>query len=181
MIHVKNISIGEPKTMADYQLSKHAGVMWLYSEDGQNWYEVQKHFRVETLKVAYARDGGVACLSYDVSAINPIGLSVIEIENNTANRQIDLSGYWFYRDGKFIFDYALKAEDERNILLSKVSSKAAEWEKDLLLRLISDEDRENLKEYRFYAKSLQAMEFSAITDKTSYNAIKWPVSPEISS
>ncbi|EQC1369324.1 tail fiber assembly protein, partial [Escherichia coli] len=27
----------------------------------------------------------------------------------------------------------------------------------------------------------QAMDFSVITDKTSYNAIEWPVSPEGSS
>ncbi|EAA0484766.1 tail fiber assembly protein, partial [Shigella flexneri] len=46
---------------------------------------------------------------------------------------------------------------------------------------ISDEDREKLKAYRIYAKSLQAMDFSVITDKTSYNAIEWPASPEISS
>ncbi|EFJ9468542.1 tail fiber assembly protein, partial [Escherichia coli] len=38
-----------------------------------------------------------------------------------------------------------------------------------------------LKIWRIYAKSLQAMDFSAITDKASYNAIEWPVSPEISS
>ncbi|WP_074169702.1 tail fiber assembly protein, partial [Escherichia coli] len=53
--------------------------------------------------------------------------------------------------------------------------------KDLLLGLISDEDREKLKAYRIYAKSLQAMDFSTITDKASYNAIEWPVSPEASS
>ena len=57
----------------------------------------------------------------------------------------------------------------------------SEWEKDLLLGLISDEDREKLKAYRIYAKSLQAMDFSPITDKASYNAIEWPASPETSS
>ncbi|WP_338302171.1 tail fiber assembly protein, partial [Escherichia coli] len=65
--------------------------------------------------------------------------------------------------------------------LKDVSRLTAEWEKDLLLGLISDEDREKLKAYRIYAKSLQAMDFSTIADKTSYNAIEWPVSPEASS
>ncbi|ENZ0267834.1 tail fiber assembly protein, partial [Escherichia coli] len=63
----------------------------------------------------------------------------------------------------------------------QASIMASEWEKDLLLGLISDEDREKLKAYRIYAKSLQAMDFSIITDKTSYNVIEWPVSPEASS
>ncbi|WP_139339761.1 tail fiber assembly protein, partial [Shigella sonnei] len=49
---------------------------------------------------------------------------------------------------------------------------------DLLLGLISDEDREKLKAYRIYAKSLQAMDFSAITDKATYNAINWPERPD---
>ncbi|WP_141011917.1 tail fiber assembly protein, partial [Escherichia coli] len=53
-----------------------------------------------------------------------------------------------------------------------------EWEEDLLLGLISDEDREKLKAYRIYAKSLQAMDFSAITDKATYNAINWPERPD---
>ncbi|EFA4861087.1 tail fiber assembly protein, partial [Escherichia coli] len=98
-----------------------------------------------------------------------------------ANRRITVPGYWFYRDGNFIFDYKLKAEDERDALLQRVSIMTSEWEKDLLLGLISDEDREKLKAYRIYAKSLQAMDFNIITDKTSYNAIEWPVSPEASS
>ncbi|HBA7909419.1 TPA: tail fiber assembly protein, partial [Escherichia coli] len=89
--------------------------------------------------------------------------------------------YWFYRNDEFVFDYKLKAEDERDALLKQVSIMTSDWEKDLLLGLISDEDREKLKAYRIYAKSLQAMDFSIITDKTSYNAIEWPVSPEASS
>ncbi|HAX1711319.1 TPA: tail fiber assembly protein, partial [Escherichia coli] len=89
--------------------------------------------------------------------------------------------YWFYRDDKFIFDYSKKAEDERVKRLKDVSRLTAEWEKDLLLGLISDEDKEKLKAWRIYAKSLRALDFSTITDKTSYRAIEWPVSPEASS
>ncbi|GCL33712.1 phage tail fiber assembly protein [Escherichia coli] len=103
---------------------------------------------------------------------------MIELPDITANRRIEASGYWFYRNDEFVFDYKLKAEDERDALLKQVSIMTSEWEKDLLLGLISDEDREKLKAYRIYAKSLQAMDFSAINDKTSYNAIEWPVPPQ---
>ncbi|EMN8069516.1 tail fiber assembly protein, partial [Escherichia coli] len=87
-------------------------------------------------------------------------------------------GYWFYRNDEFVFDYRLKAEDERDALLAQVSARTGEWEEDLLLGLISDEDREKLKAYRIYAKSLQAMDFSTITDKATYNAINWPERPD---
>ncbi|EEZ6934548.1 tail fiber assembly protein, partial [Escherichia coli] len=63
-------------------------------------------------------------------------------------------------------------------LLAQVSARTGEWEEDLLLGLISDEDREKLKAYRIYAKSLQAMDFSTITDKATYNAINWPERPD---
>ncbi|EES3419826.1 tail fiber assembly protein [Escherichia coli] len=113
-----------------------------------------------------------------MTGIEPRNASVIEVPDITANRRITVPGYWFYRDDKFVFDYKLKAEDERDALLKQVSIMTSEWEKDLLPGLISDEDREKLKAYRIYAKSLQAMDFSAITDKTTYNNISWPEQPQ---
>ncbi|HCP8907336.1 TPA: tail fiber assembly protein [Escherichia coli] len=181
MLHLKNITAGNPKTAEQYQLTKQYGVTWLFSEDGKNWYEEQKNFASDTIKMVYSGDGRVVWVGKDVTGIEPRNASVIEVPDITANRRITEPGYWFYRDDKFVFDYKLKAEDERDALLKQVSIMTSEWEKDLLLGLISDEDREKLKAYLIYAKSLQAMDFNIITDKTSYNAIEWPVSPEASS
>lgn len=181
MLHLKNITAGNPKTAEQYQLTKQYGVTWLFSEDDKNWYEEQKNFASDTIKMVYTGDGRVVWVGKDVTGIEPRNASVIEVPDITANRRITVPGYWFYRDGNFIFDYKLKAEDERDALLKQVSIMTSEWEKDLLLGLISDEDREKLKAYRIYAKSLQTMDFSPITDKASYNAIEWPVSPEASS
>lgn len=178
MLHLKNITSGNPKTAEQYELTKRYGVEWLYTESGENWYEIQKNFSPDTLKVEYLDTGKVTWVGKDAASINPRNRSVIEITDNTANRQIDASGYWFYRDDKFVFDYKLKAEDERDALLKQVSIMTSEWEKDLLLGLISDEDRGKLKAYRIYAKSLQAMDFSAITDKPTYNNISWPEQPQ---
>ncbi|AQW76251.1 phage tail protein [Escherichia coli M8] len=162
-------------------MTKQYGVTWLFSEDGKNWYEEQKNFASDTIKMVYTGDGRVVWVGKDVTGIEPRNASVIEVPDITANRRITAPGYWFYRNDEFVFDYKLKAEDERDALLKQVSIMTSEWEKDLLLGLISDEDREKLKAYRIYAKSLQAMDFNIITDKTSYNAIEWPVTPEASS
>ncbi|EFH8989879.1 TPA: tail fiber assembly protein [Escherichia coli] len=162
-------------------MTKQYGVTWLFSEDGKNWYEEQKNFASDTIKMVYSGDGRVVWVGKDVTGIEPRNASVIEVPDITANRRITAPGYWFYRNDEFVFDYKLKAEDERDALLKQASIMTSEWEKDLLLGLISDEDREKLKAYRIYAKSLQAMDFNIITDKTSYNAIEWPVSPEASS
>ncbi|EFI5751610.1 tail fiber assembly protein [Escherichia coli] len=162
-------------------MTKQYGITWLFSEDDKNWYEELKNFASDTIKMVYTGDGRVVWVGKDVTGIEPRNASVIEVPDITANRRITAPGYWFYRNDEFVFDYKLKAEDERDALLKQASIMTSEWEKDLLLGLISDEDRERLKAYRIYAKSLQAMDFSPITDKTSYNAIEWPVSPEASS
>ncbi|EHL9094007.1 tail fiber assembly protein [Escherichia coli] len=181
MLHLKNITAGNPKTAEQYQMTKRHSIVWLFSEDGKNWYEEQKNFASDTIKVAYNERGRVVWIGKDVTGIEPTNVSIIELPDITTNRRITAPGYWFYRNDEFVFDYKLKAEDERDALLKQVSIMTSEWEKDLLLGLISDEDREKLKAYRIYAKSLQAMDFSTITDKTSYRAIEWPVPPEASS
>lgn len=181
MLHLKNITAGNPKTAEQYQLTKKYGITWLFSEDGKNWYEEQKNFASDTIKMVYTGDGRVVWVGKDVTGIEPRNASVIEVPDITANRRITALGYWFYRNDEFVFDYKLKAEDERDALLQRVSIMTSEWEKDLLLGLISGENRDKLKAYRLYAKSLQTMDFSPITDKASYNAIEWPVSPEASS
>ncbi|HAM2328771.1 TPA: tail fiber assembly protein [Escherichia coli] len=162
-------------------MTKQYGVTWLFSEDDKNWYEELKNFASDTIKMVYTGDGRVVWVGKDVTGIEPRNASVIEVPDITANRRITVPGYWFYRNDEFVFDYKLKAEDERDALLKQVSIMTSEWEKDLLLGLISDENRDKLKAYRLYAKSLQTMDFSPITDKSSYNAIEWPVSPEASS
>ncbi|HAX9872197.1 tail fiber assembly protein [Escherichia coli] len=178
MLHLKNITAGNPKTAEQYQMTKRHSIVWLFSEDGKNWYEEQKNFASDTIKVAYNKRGRVVWIGKDVTGIEPTNVSIIELPDITTNRRITAPGYWFYRNDEFVFDYKLKAEDERDALLKQVSIMTSEWEKDLLLGLISDEDREKLKAYRIYAKSLQAMDFSAITDKTTYNNISWPEQPQ---
>ena len=178
MLHLKNITAGNPKTAEQYQMTKRHSIVWLFSEDGKNWYEEQKNFASDTIKVAYNERGRVVWIGKDVTGIEPTNVSIIELPDITTNRRITAPGYWLYHNDEFVFDYKLKAEDERDARLKQVSIMTSEWEKDLLLGLISDEDREKLKAYRIYAKSLQAMDFSAITDKTTYNNISWPEQPQ---
>ncbi|MXE59174.1 tail fiber assembly protein, partial [Escherichia coli] len=144
MMHLKNITAGNPKTKEQYQLTKQFNIKWLYTEDGKNWYEEQKNFQPDTLKMVYDHNNVIICIEKDVSAINPEGASVVEVPDITANRRADISGKWMFKDGNFIFDYKLKAEDERDALLQHASIMTSEWEKDLLLGLISNEDREKL-------------------------------------
>ncbi|ENQ1091904.1 tail fiber assembly protein, partial [Shigella boydii] len=51
MLHLKNITAGNPKTVEQYQLTKQYDVTWLFSEDGKNWYEELKNFASDTIKI----------------------------------------------------------------------------------------------------------------------------------
>ncbi len=58
MMHLKNIKPGNPKTEEQYLLTKNSGVVWLWTEDGKNWYEEQKNFQDDTIKIAYDENNG---------------------------------------------------------------------------------------------------------------------------
>ncbi|END41537.1 putative gpUa protein [Escherichia coli 2854350] len=96
MLHLKNITAGNPKTAEQYQLTKQYGITWLFSEDGKNWYEEQKNFASDTIKIAYTGDGRVVWVGKNVTGIEPRNASVIEVPDITANRRITVPGYWFY-------------------------------------------------------------------------------------
>ncbi len=53
MQHLINITAGNPKTVEQYQLTKDFDVVWFFTEDGKNWYEEQKYFADDTIKIAW--------------------------------------------------------------------------------------------------------------------------------
>ncbi|EFN4330608.1 tail fiber assembly protein, partial [Escherichia coli] len=115
MMHLKNITAQNPKTIEQYQLARqHKFLLWLFSDDGQEWHEAQEKFQPDTLKVIYTETGEVVWVGKDITSICPENKSVIELPDITANRRIEASGYWFYRNDEFVFDHKLKAEDELN-------------------------------------------------------------------
>ncbi|WP_414665409.1 tail fiber assembly protein, partial [Escherichia coli] len=85
-----------------YQLTKRYGVIWLYDKDGKNWYEEQKNFQEDTIKIAYDENNTIVAITKDASTLNPEGLSVVEVPDITANRRADISGNWMFKDGKVL-------------------------------------------------------------------------------
>ncbi|EEJ8287818.1 DUF4376 domain-containing protein [Salmonella enterica] len=103
MQNIKNFTRGNPKTAEQLAQANRHRVMFLFSEDGQEWYECQKQFTPDTIKIVYDADGIIRSLSPDVSALWPEGLSVAEVPDTTANRRADISGRWGF-DGTTIVD-----------------------------------------------------------------------------
>ncbi|EHM4551689.1 tail fiber assembly protein, partial [Escherichia coli] len=153
------------------------GVVWLYSEDGKNWYEEQKNFQDDTIKIAYTSDGVIVAINKDVSTINPEGLSVVEVADITANRRADISGKWMFKDGVVIKrtyteeEQRQQAENEKQSLLQLVRDKTQLWDSQLRLGIISDENKQKLTAWMLYAQKVES------TD-TSILPVTFPEQPE---
>lgn len=102
-MNIKNFTQGAPKTPEQLELANKHRVLFLFSEDGQEWYESQKQFAPDTIKFTYDSDGVIRSISRDVSALWPVDKSVAEVPDTTANRRADISGRWGF-DGENIID-----------------------------------------------------------------------------
>ncbi|EOU0885665.1 tail fiber assembly protein [Escherichia coli] len=168
MQHLKNITTGNPKTVEQYQLTKNFDVIWLWSEDGKNWYEELKNFQEDTIKLAYTVEGIIVAIDKDVSAINPEGLSVVEVPDITANRRADISGKWMFKDGVVIKrtyteeEQRQQAENEKQSLLQLVRDKTQLWDSQLRLGIISDENKQKLTEWMLYAQKVESTDTSSL-------------------
>ncbi|EGM7736471.1 tail fiber assembly protein [Escherichia albertii] len=177
MMHLKNIKAGNPKTVEQYELTRQFGVVWLYSDEDRNWYEEQKNFQGDTIKIAYTADGIIVAVDKDVSTINPEGLSVVEVPDITANRRADISGNWLFKDGAVIKrtytgeEQRQQAENEKQNLLQLVRDKTQLWDSQLRLGIISDENKQKLTEWLLYAQKVES------TD-TSVLPVTFPEQPE---
>lgn len=103
MINIKNFTSGAPKTPEQLELANKHRVLFLFSEDGQEWYESQKQFASDTIKFSYDDNGVIRSISRDVSALWPLNLNVAEVPDTTANRRADISGRWGF-DGTNVVD-----------------------------------------------------------------------------
>lgn len=109
MQNIKHFTPYEPESPA------FPGAAYLKSEDGHDWYDCQKLFSPDTLKLSYDPDGVITCITRDVSGLWPVGLSVAEVPDTTANRRADISGRWGF-DGENIVDLmdAEKAREQKH-------------------------------------------------------------------
>ncbi|ECG2846232.1 tail fiber assembly protein [Salmonella enterica subsp. enterica serovar Manhattan] len=178
MMHLKNIVAGNPKTPEQYQLTKKFGVVWLFDEDGQNWYEKQKQFSVDTLKIVYDKNNIIVGINKNVSAINPEGYSVVELPDITANRRADVSGRWMF-NGEQVIKRVYTPEEMRQQeeakklkLLEEAEAVITPLARAVKLDIATDEERQRLKVWEQYSVMVNRINPDLVQD------ITWPESPK---
>ncbi|ENB2661107.1 TPA: tail fiber assembly protein [Escherichia coli] len=175
MMHLKNIKAGNAKTLEQYELTKKHGVIWLYSEDGKNWYEEVKNFQPDTIKIVYDANNIIVAITKDASTLNPEGFSVVEVPDITANRRADDSGKWMFKDGavvKRIYtadEQQQQAELQKAALLSEAESVIQPLERAVRLNMATDEERTRLEAWERY---------SVLVSRVDTAKPEWPQKPE---
>ncbi|HIC1790794.1 TPA: tail fiber assembly protein [Escherichia coli] len=159
-----------------------AGVVFLQDENGNDWYECQKLFSENTVKVVYDSNNIIVSISNDVSALWPVGASVAETESLPDG--VDINGNWIF-DGKKVVERTqsadeLKAlaESRRDSLLNSARQQLVISQTKLLRgRILSEDEQSALDAWLDYIDAVNALDFNSIKDKESFNAIAWPVEP----
>lgn len=183
MMNMKNITTYTP------DVNPYAGasvnVIFYRDSKGRDWYESQKLFAADTLKICYNRKKIIVQTSLDVSTLVPDGVSVAEVANFTPEAGVNLAdGTWIF-DGKGIVkrtysaqEIQERAEFRRKSLITEASDTISLWQSELLLGSINDADKASLIAWMEYIKSLKALDFSAIADESGYSGIQWPKQPK---
>ncbi|ECG4641996.1 tail fiber assembly protein [Salmonella enterica subsp. enterica] len=174
MMHLKNIVAGNPKTPDQYQLTKKFGVVWLFDEDGKNWYEEQKKFSADSLKIAYDKNNIIVNINKDVSAINPEGCSVVELPDITANRRADVSGRWVF-DGEKVIKRVYTSEELRQQaevkklkLLEEAETVITPLARAVKRGIATDEEQKRLEVWE---------EYSVLVNRVDTSKPDWPDRP----
>ncbi|PHM51909.1 tail fiber assembly protein [Xenorhabdus hominickii] len=171
MINIKNFKEYKPDNLKFGE-----NVIYLISDDGQDWYECQKKYREDTLKVEYYADGSIIRTSKDVSRLCPYNASVLETE---FDEELDITqchvvnGKLIKKDAKILAQEAqLEANRIKLILISDAQKQMQMLHTKLLMGRISETERQKLNHWLDYVDTVEAVDTSTAPD------IQWPEQPE---
>ncbi|WP_370427920.1 tail fiber assembly protein, partial [Escherichia coli] len=155
------------------------GIQYFRSEDGQDFYESLDKFTKKYKLCTHPETGVIYSMAEDVSRLYPAGFTIVEVDELPDGFCIEAR--WYYKDGEVLpvpVDYRQQAESERARLTAIAEREISDKKVDLLLGILSDEEKEILKQWRTYIMDLKDVDLNHIHDKATYDRIKWPRAPE---
>ncbi|HBK4813253.1 TPA: tail fiber assembly protein [Enterobacter asburiae] len=128
-------------------------IIFLRTEQGDDWYEMQSSFSPDTIKIVYGDDGIITSYSLDVSLLNPIDSFVAEILKADFPEGVDILGGWKF-DGIKVTQINPDPLDEINSkkkrLLTEATTVIAPLQDAVDLSIATTQEIENLREWKEY-------------------------------
>ncbi len=144
------------------------------------WYEAQKHFAEHTVKLMVCAGDRIWALDKDASKLWPDGYSVIEVDENLVPVDIEPNGEWAFKNG-VIAPRALPQEEiterfnkQRDRLLNEARAVITEWQAELSLDILPENEKALLVRWLSYIRALKGMEPGPV------DSAAWPEVPPTS-
>ncbi|KFB87011.1 tail fiber assembly protein [Serratia grimesii] len=184
MKNIKNFTLTEAGSAEQKLLAASHGVLFLKSESGEDWYECQKTFRNDTIKIMYGPSGIIHSISnkpnadghFDVSGFFPENMSVAEVEQLPEDADID--GRWCF-DGIQVKprEYSVKelqkqAINKKQDLIKQATLQIATLNDAVELGMASAEEQQRLTALKTYRVLLSRVNPGTAPD------IDWPQLPQ---
>ncbi|MGX5054349.1 tail fiber assembly protein [Enterobacter asburiae] len=150
------------------------------NDEGIDWYTIawDKKRIAGKVYVGVGLDGAILSATDDGSKLFPVDMFVWEMSKSEV--PLGLLENWSDTaiiDGKFLVNYKVKAESQRQNLLSAANTTIKDWRTELQLGMISDDDKASLIKGMAYIKALKVLDFSTLKTEADYNSINWPPLP----
>ncbi|MDW5501376.1 tail fiber assembly protein [Pseudomonas lundensis] len=184
MKNIKNFTLTEPESSEQKLLAASHGVLFLKSDNGDDWYECQKTFRNDTIKIMYDLNGIIRSISnkpnadghFDASGFFPENMSVAEIEQLPEHADID--GRWVF-DGTqvkprtySVAELQQQATNKKQDLSKQASLQIATLNDAVELGMASEEEQQRLITWKTYRVLLSRVDPGTAPD------IDWPQPPQ---
>ncbi|MEY0233517.1 tail fiber assembly protein [Providencia manganoxydans] len=176
MLNYRNFTISKKQSI----LKKYPDfVLVLEDEMGNDWYELQKNFEDDTLKILFDEDNRIVSYSFDVSTLTPTNLSIAEVshQNLPSNFFSNITNYLFINEKiePIMLKYEEKCmatESKKQVLLSEATNMIAPLQDAVELEIATDEEISLLKQWKKYRVFLNRINTSSELDND------WPHKPE---
>ncbi|MDR2243314.1 MAG: tail fiber assembly protein [Providencia alcalifaciens] len=176
MVSYKNFTISNNQDF----LEKYPDfVLVLEDETGNDWYELQKNFKEDTLKILFDCEGRIVSHSVDVSTLTPTHLSIAEVSSKKLPKDFfaNTNSYLFI-DGKIeplvlSHEEAVAiAESKKQLLADDAEKSITILERKVRLNMAKDDDKNSLTAWEIYSINVADIDTSLAPN------IEWPEKPQ---
>lgn len=156
-------------------------VLFFRNEKGEDWYSLLPSLANDNIKIVYDDEGLIRSMSRDPQRLAPSGLSVAVLAPSEVPELLaeelaadgpDLLQRWMFNGKKVTLSPAY-FQRKRDQLVSAISARTMTWQTQLMLGMISEENKAALTRSMLYMQELQALDLSA------GDGIEWPEVPDV--
>ncbi|CAI1722974.1 Bacteriophage tail assembly protein [Serratia proteamaculans] len=169
------------KDTSEALLAESSNILFIKDENENDWYEVQKSFNKDTLKIAFDQNGFIYSASYDASSLWPINAFIAEVvaDDIPDTFSIPIKGLdWQFNGEKIVpriyttEQLKIQAQYEKDTRLNLAAKEIAPLKDAVDLDIATPVELELLKIWMLYRVKLSRVDLGTAPD------IDWPQPPQ---